>query len=103
MSKTSAERLWVRLMLECGMVKEIDPKQSCFRPTDIRAQYEPLITPHVMRHNYITMCWESGIDVYTTMKLVGHKSIKTTMDLYTHLSNKPMKAAREQVQKMFRK
>ena len=32
----------------------------------------PIITPHAMRHNYATMCWEAGIDAYTTMRLMGH-------------------------------
>lgn len=44
------------------------------------------ITPHVLRHNYITMCWEAGIDVYATARFAGHKNITTTMQIYTHLS-----------------
>ncbi len=35
------------------------------------------------------------------MKLDGHSSIKTTMDVYTHLSDKQIEKAREQVSKMF--
>jgi site-specific recombinase XerD len=54
-----------------------------------------------MRHNYVTMCWESGIDVYTASKLVGHKSIKTTMDIYTHLSERQMEKAIQDVANMF--
>ena len=103
LSKSSAEKLWVRLMLAAEMVNKLEPGKTCFPDFDIRSQYEPIITPHVLRHNYVTMCWENGIDVYTTMKLVGHKSIKTTMDIYTHLSNKQMEEAKSQVQLMFSK
>ncbi|MBO7669752.1 MAG: hypothetical protein J6S60_04095, partial [Oscillospiraceae bacterium] len=50
-----------------------------------------------------TMCWEAGLDPYTTMRLVGHSSIKTTMDIYTHLSDAQAAAAADRVQDMFTK
>ncbi|MEG2643554.1 MAG: tyrosine-type recombinase/integrase, partial [Eubacterium sp.] len=79
LSKTVAERIWVELMLACDMVGSA-PDTNQYRDGDIRSQYVPLITPHTLRHNYITLCWENGIDVYTTMRLVGHANYKTTMD-----------------------
>lgn len=101
LSKTSAERLWVELMIECGMVRSVLPGENRFRNDDVRAHYAPIITPHVLRHNYVTMCWENGFDVYVTQKLVGHKSIKTTMDIYTHLSSRQLEKAKIQVEDMF--
>lgn len=102
LAKTSSERLWVELMASAGMVEPVPCEmKKRYRNGDIRNEYVPLITPHMLRHNYITMCWENGFDPYTTMKLVGHSSIKTTMDIYTHLSDKQMEIAREQVSKMF--
>lgn len=101
LAKTVAERLWVELMLECGMVRETEEGENRFPSKDIRAHYVPLITPHMLRHNYITICWENGLDVYVTQKLVGHKSIKTTMDIYTHLSNKQLEKVKAQVNSMF--
>ncbi len=35
------------------------------------------------------------------MQLVGHTSIKTTMDIYTHLSNAQLERAMKQVEEMF--
>lgn len=101
LSKTTSERLWVELMHECGLVRPTEEGKKKYRDDDIRSRYEPIITPHMLRHNYITMCWENGIDVYTTMRLVGHTSIKTTMDIYTHLSNAQMQTAKIQVGNMF--
>lgn len=101
LSKTSAERLWVDLMEACGMVRPVEPGENKFPEYDIRARFAPIITPHVLRHNYITMCWENGFDVYITQKLVGHKSIKTTMDIYTHLSDKQFEKAKISVGEMF--
>lgn len=101
LSKTSAERLWVRLMVACQMAVELPKGANAYRPSDIRSQYKPIITPHSMRHNYVTMCWENGMDVYIASKLAGHKSIKTTMDIYTHLSDSQLDKAIESVDKMF--
>lgn len=89
LAKTSAERLWVELMRACDMVEPVE-EANAYRPSDIRSQWKPIITPHDIRHNYATMCWESGIDPYTTMRLMGHSSIKTTMDIYTHLNDRQL-------------
>lgn len=103
LAKSTADRLWIELMVECGMADPLPAGANGYRASDIRSQYKPVITPHCMRHNYVTMCWESGIDVYTASKLVGHKSIKTTMDIYTHLSERQMEKAIQDVANMFSK
>lgn len=101
LSKTSSERLWLHLMCACNMVVPIQPGSNKYRESDIRSKYKAIITPHGMRHNYITMCWESGIDVYTTSRIVGHKSIKTTLEIYTHLSEIQMRKTIAAVADMF--
>ena len=110
LSKTSAERAWIRLMIACGMAEEISqeiPAPSTTRPKDdrnardLRRHYKPLITPHTLRHNYATMCWENDIDVYSAMRLLGHSSIKTTMDIYTHLTDSQLEKMGQMVDDMF--
>lgn len=101
LAKSTADRMWVDLMLSCGLAVPLEPGENNYRPSDIRSKYKPIITPHTMRHNYVTMCWENGVDVYTASKLVGHKSINTTLNIYTHLSEKQMDKAITQVSKMF--
>ena len=44
------------------------------------------VTPHQLRHGYATMLFDAGIDVKTAQKWLGHADIKTTLDIYTHLS-----------------
>lgn len=44
------------------------------------------ITPHYFRHNFISECYDAGIDVKIVQKWVGHSDVKTTLDVYTHLS-----------------
>lgn len=101
LSKTTSERIWLDLMCSCDMVNPLPEGANRYAAHDIRSKFAPVITPHALRHNYITMCWENGIDPYTTMRLVGHTSIKTTMDIYTHLSSTQMNAAALKIEEMF--
>lgn len=61
----------------------------------------PDITAHALRHNYITMCWEAGIDVYATARFVGHSDVSTTLRIYTHLSRERETENIKAVQRLF--
>jgi len=43
-------------------------------------------TPHQLRHTFITLCHEAGIDVKVTQDMAGHADIRTTLGIYTHLT-----------------
>lgn len=45
------------------------------------------IFPHALRHTFASIMYEAGVDAKTTQKLMGHASVKTTLDIYTHLTN----------------
>lgn len=100
LAQTTAIRRWIELMIACGLAAPVDGP-TCYGSGDIRSQYKPLITPHAMRHNYITMCWENGLDIMLTMKLVGHSDYQTTRNIYTHLSRKHLDNAKAQLDAMF--
>lgn len=40
---------------------------------------------HMIRHAYATRLFEKGIDPKTVQKLLGHSTIKPTMEIYTHV------------------
>lgn len=40
------------------------------------------VTPHQLRHTYITNLIYKGIDPKTMQYLAGHENSKTTMDIY---------------------
>jgi len=45
------------------------------------------ITPHIFRHTYASLLHRAGVDIKTAQYLLGHSSLKMTMDIYTHLDN----------------
>ena len=100
LAKAPAERLWTELMLHAGMAAPAEAENH-YTQYDIRHTWRATITPHTLRHNYITLCWEHGLDPYETMKLVGHTSIKTTMDIYTHLSEAQLAKTAVKLDDMF--
>ena len=55
---------------------------------------------HALRHTYATRAIESGMQPKVLQKLLGHASIKTTMDRYVHVTNDSMSKAVLQFEKM---
>ncbi|HIT02562.1 MAG TPA: tyrosine-type recombinase/integrase [Candidatus Enterenecus merdae] len=48
------------------------------------------VTPHQLRHTYITNLLLGGVDVKTVQVLAGHEHAKITLDIYAHLTyNQP--------------
>ena len=45
----------------------------------------PLITPHICRHTFCSMCAGAGLSPKTLQMIMGHSSIEFTLNVYTHL------------------
>lgn len=54
-------------------------------------------TPHQLRHSYATMLFDAGIDVKTAQRWLGHADIKTTLEIYTHLSESRLEKSTENI------
>ena len=48
---------------------------------------------HALRHTYATRAIESGVQPKVLQKLLGHASIKTTMDRYVHVTSESLDQA----------
>lgn len=102
LASVTARRMWIDLMVAADLADPIpDDEPTCYGPGDIRGKYRARITPHTLRHNFITMCWEAGMDIMLTMKLVGHTDYETTRNIYTHLSRRHLDTAQQQLNAMF--
>lgn len=47
----------------------------------------PKISPHGLRHTYTALQIQAGIDPKSLQLLLGHADIKTTLNIYAHLTN----------------
>ena len=63
-------------------------------PRTLRAKFKRYLNDHgirnmnfhALRHTFATRCIERGYDVKTLSELLGHKDVKTTLQLYVHPS-----------------
>ncbi|MEW4354443.1 tyrosine-type recombinase/integrase [Streptococcus pneumoniae] len=55
------------------------------------------ISPHGFRHTHASLLFEAGASMKEVQERLGHSNIKTTMDIYTHVTDKQ----KEQTAKKF--
>lgn len=49
------------------------------------------ITPHGFRHTHCSLLFESGASIKEVQERLGHKDIKTTMNIYAHVTPQSIK------------
>jgi integrase len=55
-----------------------------FRPTVRAADLHPEMRFHDLRHTYATLALNAKVGVHLVSKMLGHASVKITIDLYGH-------------------
>lgn len=100
MTFASFRRMWdVIRVRSCRTVKKtingeaVEVKLNMgdkIRNHDIYVSLDFHVTPHQLRHTYITELILSGTPIKTVQYLAGHATVQLTLNIYTHLmENKP--------------
>jgi len=89
---SSWKRMWESYLAELNLAHgDFSPfekqAKSKFDPDGVPFVIDR-ITPHWLRHTFATMLYFAGVDVLTAKEQLGHKDIKTTLEIYTHLDKK---------------
>lgn len=69
---------------------------NCLRQSVVRDFFDitcvrsgvPRLSPHALRHSHAVHLLEAGVNIKAVSSRLGHKSIKTTADVYLHLTEK---------------
>lgn len=62
---------------------------------------DPKLSSHVFRHTHISLLAEQGLPIRYIMDRVGHSDPKTTLKIYTHVSQKMAKEAKSKLDNLF--
>ena len=67
-----------------------EPGQKCVNRDYITYCIDFHVSPHLLRHTYITNLIHAGVDPKTVQYLAGHENSQTTMDIYAKVKyNRP--------------
>ncbi len=58
------------------------------------------LSTHIFRHTHISMLVEQGVPLKAIMKRVGHNDPKTTLAVYTHVTESMQEKMRESLNKI---
>jgi integrase len=85
------------------------PDGSPYEPTVIDRRFHqriaeaklPAIRLHDLRHTHATLLLEAGVDPLTVSRRLGHDSVRTTLELYGHVTAKMRQGAAAQFGALF--
>lgn len=91
-TRTVRERTYYRYVNGQKIAHTVTPVlgERAAHNSDVVYSIDFEVTPHQLRHTYITNLLLAGVDVKTVQVLAGHEHAKITLDIYTHLTyNQP--------------
>ena len=84
MSATAYRHFWDRILDRINVASGGDSKHRVIASD---------LTAHICRHTYATMLYYVGVDLKSAQYLLGHATVRMTMELYTHLDTSKAKQA----------
>lgn len=89
LSQTSFSNLWS--LVRRRTVKDTTDLGTPARNSKMIRTLDFHITPHQLRHTYITRLFESGLDIKEIQYLAGHSTVDMTLRVYTHYQHESRK------------
>ena len=83
MSQTAYKNLWHTVKIRHKNIS-FTPKKN--NHLEVKRIIDFDVTPHILRHTYITRLFEAGLDIKEVQYLAGHADVTVTMKIYTHYS-----------------
>ncbi len=81
-----------------GNSRFVEPRTMQYRFKSVLKRLDlPQVSFHALRHMFATKCVSLGIDVKTLSEILGHSSVKITLDRYVH----PSMARKQSCMKLF--
>lgn len=90
--RSTKERVYYKYVNGQGIRCPVKPTLGSHQKNNPKLVYsiDFEVTPHQLRHTYITNLLYAGVDPKTVQYLAGHENSKTTMDIYAKVKyNKP--------------
>lgn len=88
-----------KLMRLCTVKADGTPRA---KPHPSLSYVDFYVHPHLLRHTYATMCFESGLDVKEVQYLLGHSTAQMTMEVYVHyVSNARLTETAQKIEQAF--
>ena len=90
--RTAKERYYYKYVNGQGIKCTVNPELGSHQKNNPNIVYsiDFDVTPHILRHTYITNLLYAGVDPKTVQYLAGHENSKTTMDIYAKIKyNQP--------------
>ena len=104
MQDNAYKRHWLHWAKDVGLAVD-DPTHTKGKNGRIytKHNWSPAVTAHQLRHLFVTMCFEAGIDAETTKNWAGHADIQTTLQIYTSLRNSHEQKQRKKMERYLKK
>ena len=83
--------------------KPLDPRNfiKIFKSIIKKAKL-PEIRFHDLRHTFSTLSLEAGVPAKTIQDILGHSSISTTLDTYSHVTKQMQEEAANKIEQVIR-
>lgn len=104
LQENAFRRRWLHWSQDVGLAEDEPTKvKGKNGRTYEKHNWKSNVTPHELRHLFITLCFEAGVDAETTKIWAGHSDIHVTLQIYTDLRHAHEETQRKKMEEYLSK